>query len=54
MDPETGAVGQASAFVIYDNEYEAKTAINTLHERYEIRPGEGPMRGISSPPPFPL
>merc|ERR1712112_559878 len=43
MDPETGAVGQASAFVVYDNEYEAKTAINTLHERYEIRPGEGPI-----------
>lgn len=44
MKAESGEnSGQASAFVIYETDYEAKTAINTLHEKYEIRPGEGPI-----------
>lgn len=34
---------QACAFVEYNTEYEAKTAINTLDGKYEIRPGEGPI-----------
>eukprot|EP00397_Hematodinium_sp_SG-2012_P041345 GEMP01045511.1.p2 GENE.GEMP01045511.1~~GEMP01045511.1.p2 ORF type:complete len:159 (+),score=38.24 GEMP01045511.1:417-893(+) len=44
MKAESGEnSGQACAFVVYETEYEAKTAINTLHEKYEIRPGEGPI-----------
>merc|ERR1712025_992281 len=40
----TGSVsGQACAFVEYGTEFEAQTAINTLHNKYEIRPGEGPI-----------
>lgn len=40
----TGSVsGQACAFVEYRTEFEAQTAINTLHNRYEIRSGEGPI-----------
>merc|ERR1719203_933391 len=33
--------GQACAFVEYSTPLEAETAILTLHEKYEIRPGEG-------------
>merc|ERR1719245_431894 len=33
--------GQACAFVEYATPLEAETAILTLHEKYEIRPGEG-------------
>mmetsp|Transcript_9651 Transcript_9651/g.14347 ORF Transcript_9651/g.14347 Transcript_9651/m.14347 type:complete len:228 (+) Transcript_9651:76-759(+) len=33
--------GQACSFVEYSNATEAETAILTLHEKYEIRPGEG-------------
>jgi len=33
--------GQACAFVEYSTPVEAETAILTLHEKYEIRPGEG-------------
>merc|ERR1712025_31874 len=37
------ASGHACAFVEYGTEFEAQTAINTLHNKYEIRPGEGPI-----------
>jgi len=33
--------GQSCAFVEYASTVEAETAILTLHEKYEIRPGEG-------------
>jgi len=33
--------GQSCAFVEYSSPLEAETAILTLHEKYEIRPGEG-------------
>lgn len=33
--------GQACAFIEYATPIEAETAILTLHEKYEIRPGEG-------------
>lgn len=33
--------GQSCAFVEYSSPSEAETAILTLHEKYEIRPGEG-------------
>jgi len=33
--------GQACCFVEYSTPLEAETAILTLHEKYEIRPGEG-------------
>merc|ERR1719356_504183 len=33
--------GQACAFIEYSKPVEAETAILTLHEKYEIRPGEG-------------
>lgn len=33
--------GQACAFVEFENEKDAETAILTLHEKYEIRPGCG-------------
>lgn len=33
--------GQACAFVEYGKPEEAETAVLTLHEKYEIRPGEG-------------
>lgn len=33
--------GQSCAFVEYSTALEAETAILTLHEKYEIRPGEG-------------
>jgi len=35
--------GQACAFVEYSHPIEAETAALTLNERYEIRPGEGPI-----------
>jgi hypothetical protein len=35
--------GQACAFVEYSSPQEAETAIATLHEKYEIRPGDGPI-----------
>jgi len=35
--------GQACAFVEYSTAPEAETAISTLHEKYEIRPGDGPI-----------
>lgn len=35
--------GQACAFIEYSTPVEAETAILTLHEKYEIRPGEGPI-----------
>lgn len=33
--------GQSCAFVEYSNSVEAETAILTLHDKYELRPGEG-------------
>ncbi|CAE7227081.1 unnamed protein product [Symbiodinium natans] len=33
--------GQSCAFVEYSNTTEAETAVLTLHEKYEIRPGDG-------------
>jgi len=33
--------GQACAFVEYSTPLEAETAVLTLHEKYEIRPGDG-------------
>merc|ERR1719446_1805653 len=33
--------GAACALVEYSNSLEAQTAINTLHQKYEIRPGSG-------------
>lgn len=33
--------GQACAFVEYSSAIEAETAVLTLHEKYEIRPGDG-------------
>merc|ERR1719436_2016287 len=33
--------GQACAFVTYASPLEAETAILTLHEKYEVREGEG-------------
>lgn len=33
--------GQACAFVEYNTPLEAETAVLTLHEQYEIRPGDG-------------
>eukprot|EP00927_Polykrikos_kofoidii_P050247 TRINITY_DN44168_c0_g1_i1.p1 TRINITY_DN44168_c0_g1~~TRINITY_DN44168_c0_g1_i1.p1 ORF type:complete len:270 (+),score=31.61 TRINITY_DN44168_c0_g1_i1:143-952(+) len=35
--------GQSCAFVEYSGPIEAETAILTLHEKYEIRAGEGPI-----------
>jgi len=35
--------GQACAFVEYSAPIEAETAVLTLHEKYEIRPGDGPI-----------
>jgi len=35
--------GQACAFVSYSNQHEADTSILTLNDKYEIRPGEGPI-----------
>jgi len=35
--------GQACAFVEYSAPIEAETAVLTLHEKYEIRPREGPI-----------
>eukprot|EP00927_Polykrikos_kofoidii_P014336 TRINITY_DN16279_c0_g1_i1.p1 TRINITY_DN16279_c0_g1~~TRINITY_DN16279_c0_g1_i1.p1 ORF type:complete len:349 (-),score=66.55 TRINITY_DN16279_c0_g1_i1:216-1193(-) len=35
--------GQACAFVEYGSQPEAETAIATLHDKYEIRPGDGPI-----------
>mmetsp|Transcript_12237 Transcript_12237/g.27730 ORF Transcript_12237/g.27730 Transcript_12237/m.27730 type:complete len:262 (-) Transcript_12237:118-903(-) len=35
--------GQSCAFVEYSNAVEAQTAVVTLHEKYEIRPGDGPI-----------
>mmetsp|Transcript_50323 Transcript_50323/g.150349 ORF Transcript_50323/g.150349 Transcript_50323/m.150349 type:complete len:264 (-) Transcript_50323:96-887(-) len=35
--------GQACAFVEYAAALEAETAVLTLHEKYEIRPGDGPI-----------
>lgn len=35
--------GQSCAFVEYANPSEAETAINSLHEVYEIEPGAGPI-----------
>lgn len=44
--------GQACAFVEYSSPLEAETAILTLHEKYEIRPGEGAImvKYSNSPP----
>merc|ERR1712129_330731 len=44
--------GQACAFVEYATALEAETAILTLHEKYEIRPGEGAImvKYANSPP----
>lgn len=33
--------GQSCAFVEYATPLEAETAVLTLHEKYEIRPGDG-------------
>merc|ERR1712150_333423 len=35
--------GQACAFVEYATNVEAETAILTLNEKYEIKPGDGPI-----------
>jgi len=35
--------GQACAFVEYSAPLEAETAVLTLHEKYEIKPGDGPI-----------
>lgn len=51
--------GAACAIVEYSNEVEAQTAIATLHQKYEIRAGAGPIsvrvfeggRGKGAPPP---
>lgn len=50
--------GQSCAFVEYSNTTEAETAVLTLHEKYEIRPGDGHIlvkfaqSGSSRPGPY--
>merc|ERR1712039_546675 len=36
--------GAIAAFVEFATDSEARTAIDSLHDRYEIRPGFGPIR----------